>query len=163
MKALTVWQPWASMLVAGVKGIETRSWATHYRGPLAVHAAALTFDRVFNSLGHVRGAVAFERLCMELLQTDNLRDLPKGCIVGTVNVVACVKVPPPPLEGWAGCGVYGRTLTEDELALGGYTPGRFAWVCEDPVTFARPVPYRGRQGLWNVPAEIAEQIQEVTP
>jgi hypothetical protein len=40
MKALTIWQPWATLIAAGVKRIETRSWSTDYRGPLAIHAAA---------------------------------------------------------------------------------------------------------------------------
>lgn len=39
MKALTIWQPWASLLVSGQKKYETRSWATAYRGPIAIHAA----------------------------------------------------------------------------------------------------------------------------
>ncbi len=38
MKALSLWQPWASLIALGVKTIETRSWATNYRGPLAIHA-----------------------------------------------------------------------------------------------------------------------------
>lgn len=40
MKAVTLWQPWASLVAIGAKTIETRSWATSYRGPLAIHAAA---------------------------------------------------------------------------------------------------------------------------
>lgn len=39
MKALTLHQPWASLVACGVKTIETRSWSTSYRGPLAIHAA----------------------------------------------------------------------------------------------------------------------------
>ena len=38
MKALTIQQPWASVITMGVKTIETRSWSTKYRGPLAIHA-----------------------------------------------------------------------------------------------------------------------------
>lgn len=40
MKALTIRQPWASLIAHGVKTIETRSWRTHYRGPIAIHAGA---------------------------------------------------------------------------------------------------------------------------
>lgn len=40
MKALTLRQPWASLVALGVKTIETRSWSTKYRGPLAIHAGA---------------------------------------------------------------------------------------------------------------------------
>lgn len=36
MKCISLWQPWASLLVAGVKKIETRSWLTGYRGPLYI-------------------------------------------------------------------------------------------------------------------------------
>lgn len=39
MKALSLWQPWASLVAIGAKTIETRSWSTSYRGPLAIHAA----------------------------------------------------------------------------------------------------------------------------
>ena len=38
-RALTVKQPWASLLVAGIKTVENRTWTTKYRGPLAIHAA----------------------------------------------------------------------------------------------------------------------------
>lgn len=38
MKAITLHQPWASLVVVGAKTVETRSWATSYRGPLVVHA-----------------------------------------------------------------------------------------------------------------------------
>lgn len=36
MKALTIWQPWASLIARGVKQYETRSWPTKYRGPIAM-------------------------------------------------------------------------------------------------------------------------------
>ena len=39
MKSLSLWQPWASLVALGIKTVETRSWATSYRGPLAIHAA----------------------------------------------------------------------------------------------------------------------------
>lgn len=40
MRAITLWQPWASLIAIGAKTIETRSWSTAYRGPLAIHAGA---------------------------------------------------------------------------------------------------------------------------
>lgn len=39
MKAISLWQPWATLISTGDKTWETRSWATTYRGPLAIHAA----------------------------------------------------------------------------------------------------------------------------
>ncbi len=38
MKALTIQQPWASLIIIGVKRFEYRSWKTSYRGPLLIHA-----------------------------------------------------------------------------------------------------------------------------
>lgn len=40
MKALSLWQPWASLVALGEKRIETREWSTRYRGELAIHATA---------------------------------------------------------------------------------------------------------------------------
>lgn len=40
MKALSLRQPWASLIADGRKTIETRTWRTRYRGPLAIHASA---------------------------------------------------------------------------------------------------------------------------
>jgi hypothetical protein len=39
MKVLSLTQPWATLAAIGAKKIETRSWSTAYRGPLAIHAA----------------------------------------------------------------------------------------------------------------------------
>lgn len=44
MRALTLHQPWASLIAIGEKTIETRSWSTQYRGPLAIHAAKRRAD-----------------------------------------------------------------------------------------------------------------------
>lgn len=39
MKALSLWQPWATLIAIGAKQYETRGWSTPYRGPLIIHAA----------------------------------------------------------------------------------------------------------------------------
>ena len=52
MKALTLYQPWATLVAIGAKKIETRSWSTPYRGPLAIHAGKCRdyiFDQSFLS------------------------------------------------------------------------------------------------------------------
>lgn len=65
MKVLTLHQPWASLVALGVKTIETRSWSTQYRGPLAIHAAATmpSYDKRYVSgvgLRHEAGYVGGE-------------------------------------------------------------------------------------------------------
>jgi hypothetical protein len=42
VRALSLWQPWASLVAEGIKTIETRSWGTRHRGPLAIHASKRT-------------------------------------------------------------------------------------------------------------------------
>ncbi len=55
MKLITLWQPWASAMSLSMKRIETRSWGTDYRGPLAIHAA-----------------LTWGRSCKEALQIDDI-------------------------------------------------------------------------------------------
>jgi activating signal cointegrator 1 len=39
VKAISLWQPWATLIALGEKKFETRSWLTNYRGQIAIHAA----------------------------------------------------------------------------------------------------------------------------
>ena len=73
MKAISLWQPWASLCVLpgpngrAVKTIETRSWPTKYRGPLAVHAAKREPDQALRLGDYVVGTVKIpEGSCMSL-------------------------------------------------------------------------------------------------
>jgi hypothetical protein len=71
LKVLTVKQPWATMLIAGIKTIENRTFRTRNRGTLAIHAAARV-DR--------EGAQRFP---------DSVG--PTGVVLGTVEVLDCVR------------------------------------------------------------------------
>lgn len=75
MRCLSVRQPWASLIVAGHKTIENRTWATTHRGPLLIHAAKRP---VLDADTH------------GLLTRDEIAALPRGGIIGVVNVVDCV-------------------------------------------------------------------------
>ncbi len=176
MKAISLWQPHASLVVAGVKRFETRSWATSYRGRLAIHAAKLTGFNLWKRLGADDAATAeMNRLETILLRADggyifvscgcgriDIDTLPRGCLLGTVELVDVFHCRPL----WNG-GVVDTTLLIDpentargaglsalERSLGDYSPGRYAWAFENPVAFPRPIPYRGRQRLFDVPDEL---------
>lgn len=75
MRCLSIRQPWASLIIAGHKDIENRTWCTAHRGPLLIHAASRV-DRHAD----VRG----------LLTADDVAQLPRGGIIGVVDVVDCV-------------------------------------------------------------------------
>lgn len=65
MKAISLWQPWATFLVHGLKKIETRSWSTKYRGPLLIHAA------------------------LKKLPGLGIQNLHRDGIIGTVDLIDC--------------------------------------------------------------------------
>lgn len=152
MKALTIWQPWAAALAAGIKVYETRSWPTKYRGTLAIHAASKSFHVCWNRFTK---DAARETICRRLeLPTDfdSEANFPLGCVLATAELVDCVEITPE----------FAATLSSDELALGDYTPGRYAWKLVNVKKFANPVPVRGWQGLWNWEPEEphSEEVQE---
>jgi hypothetical protein len=146
VKAFSLWQPWASLMAAGLKTIETRSWSTAYRGPLAIHAAKrpLTVDE--HELIH-------RWVGMKLLSLDWLTmRLPFGAIVAVVELVNCLRTIDL-VASW-----YQDKHFPNEQEFGNYTAGRWAWTTRDLRPLAQPVPWRGAQGLLDVPDVILEQF-----
>lgn len=130
MKALSLTQPWATLVAIGTKRIETRSWQTSFRGRIYIHAAK-KFPRWAQDLAQETQPFA------DVLNRPN-EELPRGALVAIANLVS----------------IY-RTETDimmdpQERAFGDYTPGRFAWVLEDVEPLQHPIPYRGALGLFNV-------------
>lgn len=131
MKALTLHQPYATLIALGVKTMETRSWYTRYRGPLAIHAAKVWTEEAFEE---IRDEVAGKpyRDALRAAGYRVLGDLPRGAVVATCQLVDCM-----PAE---------RVTPED---FGDYTPGRWAWVLRDVQPLSEPVVTRGYQGMWD--------------
>lgn len=136
MKALSLTQPWASLVAIGAKCIETRSFRTSYRGLLAIHA----------SKGFPRDARDFSRsIRLGVLFGPNY-EYPLGAVIATCLLADCL-----PMEATV-ClaGVFDDHPdldTEQERLFGDYSPGRWAWVLEDikPIV---PQQARGALGLW---------------
>jgi hypothetical protein len=83
-KIISIRQPWATLIVRGLKDIENRSWASRYRGPVLVHASQRPS---FRSLADI--ARQFD---IDLPQVE----LPVGGIVGVTNIIDCVDAHPSP-------------------------------------------------------------------
>lgn len=129
MKALSLLQPWASLVAAGAKRYETRSWGTDYRGPLAIHASKSAFEGREYFLSSEVAQAALDGLCW--------LDLPRGAIVATARLTDCFRsrgLPPP-------------DRCQHEGAFGNFERGRFLWKLED-VRPIQPAPARGSLGLW---------------
>lgn len=137
MRAITLRQPWASLIGRG-KSNETRSWRTSHRGPLAIHAAktfpieAMRFclnPRVAETLAPLRmGDIPLEKC------------LPRGAVVAVAELVDCFQIP--------SLVPHGLRLSDNERVFGAYAPGRWVWVLENVRFVDPPIPARGRQGLW---------------
>ena len=141
IKALSLWQPWATLVARGAKARETRHWQTSYRGPLAIHAAK-TLDM----------AGAPERLCQALLGPRWWEACLRGAVVAIGELRGCVRTET--LEG---------RLNHAEYAAGNYAPGRFAWTLANVRPLVEPIPTIGRQGLfdWAPPDDVAERLGPV--
>lgn len=135
MKALTVRQPWATLIALGVKRIETRSWPTKHRGPLAIHAAK-------GMTGPACELCDREPFRAPLIDAghDGAISLPRGAVIATarlVDVVSCEEI----------------TEADDigvlrQLPFGDFTPGRYAWLLDDVRPLPEPVPAKGALSFW---------------
>ncbi len=148
MKALSIKQPWASLIVGGapimekepspehpesysivwkgkvlLKDIENRNWSTNFRGRIYIHAAKrdAAFDDTFKflceriGLSPVVALMAFSKR------------LPRGAIIGEVDIVDCV------------------TKSKSRWFV-----GKFGLVLRNPVVYKTIIPYRGQPGFFEV-------------
>lgn len=81
MKAISIRQPWASLIVAGVKDIENRSWPTNYRGKVLVHASKKIDKKAMDIVA---------KMGMPPAYMDTIREYTGG-IIGEVEITDCVK------------------------------------------------------------------------
>lgn len=90
MKAITIWQPWAEFIAAGVKHNETRSWATKYRGPIAIHAAVKPIRQVVPLLSEKAFGLMVEKLeKASMANGELLTYFNYGEVIATAELVAC--------------------------------------------------------------------------
>lgn len=133
MKAISLWQPWATLVAHGLKHFETRSWYTSYRGTLAIHAAKRKADRY--ELNDVIIKALFD------MGYQRLSELPYGCIVCTSLLVDCEPTAQVVNRTWF------KEIEATERHFGDYAPGRFAWQL-DTIVRVNDIPARGSQGFW---------------
>jgi len=133
MKALTLTQPWATLVSIGAKRFETRSWNTGYTGPLAIHAAK-GYPKWARQLADEHPLIA-RALARHGYYAHNL---PTGVIVATCRLNSTT-----PTGAALAFG-----LSDEEIAFGDYGPDRWAWELRDARRIIE-VPATGALGLWN--------------
>jgi hypothetical protein len=134
MKAITLWQPWAQLIVQGDKLIETRSRNTNIRGRVAIHAAKADHSGLLLHIP-MRELEFFQEAGV-----TGIKEPPRGAIVGTIEIIDSW-----PIEEIIGTGYD----TPKERAFGDWRPGRWGWILQKPVLFDKPIPAKGSQGFWS--------------
>lgn len=137
MKALTISQPYASLIASGEKFIENRTWERSYRGPLAIHAG----------------------LGSKYLSKTELSKYPTGCVVALARLVACVRLSTILSNADIASNkrksiVPGTTKNWSELGRHKHAEGPWCWVLEDVVKLDPPIACRGAQGLCQIPESV---------
>ncbi len=147
MRALTLWQPWASLVAIGAKQWETRSWGTKYRGPLLIHAAMRKPPEITKPL-----------VVEEMIQALGMADfstLPRGVVLAVVGLGGVYRlsaedpVYPPICSGCA----------QREALIGDWSDDRYVWELQGGYRLRVPVSAVGRRGLWCPSADTVRKIK----
>jgi hypothetical protein len=156
IKALSMTQPWATLVASGHKRVETRSWGTTYAGPIAIHAAKgfprearqICLQEPFCS---VLKAIGYDIATIPAEEWKTFR-LPLGEIIALVHLTRVERITPENVPH-----------EEPERSFGNYTPGRFLWRFEHVIALPHPLPAKGARMLWQwePPAEWQDVIREL--
>jgi hypothetical protein len=135
MKVLSVKQPWAALLVNGIKDIENRTRRTTFRGRILIHASkAQRSEFIADFLTEEQAKAVCEA---KIEDSDFRKSLVRGMIIGSIEIYDCVKNDS---SIWAEKNVWN-------------------WKVRKPILFKKPIPAKGKLGLWNFEKEIDENNQ----
>lgn len=144
MKAITIKQPWASLIVEGVKDIENRTWKTNFRGRILIHAGEdrkldkKPLDMVFNQ----KQLSVLNELYTELQLCQKHEKY--GVIIGSIEIVDCVinheSVWAEKTHSWNW--LKGDFIPKDKRNV------VYNWVLANPIKFDKPIPCKGKLSFW---------------
>ena len=157
MKALTINQPWASLIACGAKTIETRSWcppATVIGKRIAIHASKMVFTQGLKGSLREDWSEFFEAV-ENVLGYEWQTALPRGAVVATAVLESYWGIPTFNAETMLSMRTRIRRAPEkdNEFVFGDYTDGQVAWVLTDAQTVDPPFPARGYQKFWEIEPE----------
>ena len=143
MKVISIWNPWATLVVKGFKIIETRSW----QAPKSLIGQRIGIASTKQIRPDQRIEITNEEFTKHYAATElpimpsgyaDLARFSNGYILGTAELISSDVLTEEDIED----------ITDEEKAFGWYAPGRYAWRLRDAVEFINPVSARGSQGIW---------------
>lgn len=177
MKAISLWQPWASLIACGAKPFETRHWAPPREligQRIAIHAAkkigpenrGFAEDIMYGQ--HADGgfplaeklSASMEGIPDELMGTFGMAIMPVGCVVCTATLDAAFQLDEPALGTARPAASVVRRMVSRQMPdcftvryddFGDYSPGRWAWLFRDVKVITPTEGTIGRQGFFDVP------------
>ena len=177
MKAISLWQPWASLIACGVKQFETRSWApprSLIGTTIAIHAAkkvdrgAAEFAQDLIYGQHEPGGFelaerlerSYDRTPDRLFGAFGHATMPVGCVVCTVTLDAAFQLGEKAVGTTVPAAYTMRRITSRAMPAcftvrydpwGDYAPGRWAWLLSNVRPINPPAPVKGAQGFFDLP------------
>lgn len=136
MKVISIWQPFASLIVHNHKFIETRGWDAPKS--LIGETIAIASTKIIRP---EQKAYMRDPEFMKFYQETGLpglEELPLGCVLGTVQLHSSDVMTEEDLE----------EVTDEEQMFGDWEVGHYAWRLRHPRAFQYPVPCVGKQGIW---------------
>jgi hypothetical protein len=164
MKAISLTQPWATLVAISAKRYETRSWQTKYRGEIAIHASAgfpIDARRLcipplgMGYVGPFSAALATAGLKGPVADGNRIStgQLPLGAIIAVLTLVDIT----PTGTLFSPHSLPDSGVNEEEF--GDYSPGRFAWGLTNVRALKEPVPCKGSLSLWLVPPHVEAKVR----
>ena len=145
MKALSIKQPWASLIAHGIKDIENRTWKTNFRGRIYIHASAKqagSYDELLNDLQKIEFKEKYDRITLR-------KQHHFSAIIGEVDIIDCVINHP---SIWAEkSDNYGRFQKNGIPSYVGKKENKpiYNWVLANPVLYEKPIlNVKGKLSFW---------------
>ena len=145
MPCISLWQPWASLVMGGFKQFETRSWkppASLVDGLIAVHASKRwTRDEQYYTDKFIRDYPEVA----PVLRPEGYQNPPLGAILCVCRLVEYRSTNDPEAP---------HTVTVRERSFGDWSPNRYVWRMEIIKVPPEPIPMAGKQGIWRWEYEL---------
>ncbi|MFI7467506.1 hypothetical protein [Nonomuraea sp. NPDC049646] len=164
MRIVTIWQPWAYCVGAGLKPVENRSQHAYHRGPVAIHAGlkADTMARipVPAAAAALEAAGGLDRLWRAGVDEPGPPLLARGAIIAVADLVDSHHSDP----GQDGLLSMPRCLDRERgLCSPWAIAGKVHWQLANVRPLAEPMPYRGTLGLHPLLPQVeAEVLARIT-